>query len=132
MNFVLSAVCLKTYTEMFLEMELFLERLGGKKNLAGKLIGLFLKRFKEKQAAIEKAVFDNNPEVLCASSHAFKGMLLHFCKKAADLAYTLEKMGEYGQIDQEKANAVLDNLQIIIDQIVPKLEEFYRDFNDQV
>ena len=115
-----------------LEMELFLERLGGKKKIAGKLIGLFLKHFKEKQAAIKKAVFDNNPEVLYASSHAFKGMLLHFCRKGADLAYTLEEMGESGKVDQEKANAVLDNLQIIIDQIVPKLEEFYRDFNDQV
>ena len=114
-----------------LEMELFLERLGGKKKLAVKLIGLFLNHFKERQAAIKKAIDDNNPGALCASSHAFKGMLLHFCKQAADLALTLEKMGEHGKIDREKANAVLDNLQIIIDQIVPKLEKFHRRFKDQ-
>ena len=114
-----------------LEMELFLDRLDGNKNLAAKLLGTFLNRFMEKQATIKKAIDDKDPEAVKASAHSFKGMLSHFCKQAADLAYYLEKMGDSGTINIEKANTVYDNLKIIIDQIVPRLEGYRCRFTKQ-
>ena len=60
-----------------------------------------------------------------------KGILLHFCKHGADLANQLEKMGNSGRIDIETANAVYDNLNIVIDQIIPKLKEYKQRFEGQ-
>ena len=114
-----------------LEMELFLDRIDGNKELAAKLIGIFLKHFMEKQAAVKKAVENKDPEALKASAHALKGMLCHFCKQAADLTYQLENMGSSDKIDITKANAVYGTLKLVINQIVPKLEEYQRRFKVQ-
>ena len=114
-----------------LEMESFLDRLDGNKNLAAKLLGTFLNHFVEKQAAIKNAIDDKDPEAVKASAHAFKGMLAHFCKQATNLACYLENMGDSGTIDLEKANTAYDNLKIIIDQIAPELEEYRCRFKRQ-
>ena len=113
-----------------LDIEPFLNRIGGKKDLAAKMISLFLKNCEERQAAIQKAIDDNDAEELNTSAHSFKGMLVHFCKQGADLAYHLEKMGDSGKIDMERADAIYDNLKIVVDKIIPKLNEFKRRFEE--
>ncbi|MCP4132721.1 MAG: PAS domain-containing protein [bacterium] len=111
-----------------LDMELFLNRLDGRKNLAAKLIGAFLKNCKENQIAIKKAIDNKKPEALNASAHSLKGMLVHFCEQGADLANQLEEMGRSGKIDMERADVIYNNLKIIIDQILPDLKEYKRKF----
>ena len=54
--------------------------------------------------------------------------MVYFSKQGSDLTIQLEDKGDSGRIDLEKANAIYDNLKIIADQIVPKLEEYKRNF----
>ena len=114
-----------------LEIELFLDRLDGKKELAAKIIGIFLQHYMGKQAAIKQAIDDKDPEALHASAHSFKGMLVHFCRQGTELAYKLETMGGTDKIDMKRAIATYDNLKVIVDQIVPKLKEYEHGFQDQ-
>ncbi|MCP4108387.1 MAG: PAS domain S-box protein [Desulfobacteraceae bacterium] len=111
-----------------LDMRPFLDCVAGRQELAARMIGLFLESCKEKQSAIRKAIDDEEPEELNASAHSLKGMLAHFCKQGAELAYQLEDMGGSGKTDMETANAVYNNLKIVIGKIVPKLEEYKRRF----
>ncbi len=114
-----------------LEMGLFLDRLDGKKDLAVRIISLFLKHYMEKQAGIGKAIENKNSKELHACAHSLKGMLLHFCKQGADLVYQLEEMGDSGKIDIKKAIVAYDKLKIIIDQIVPELKEYECRYKDR-
>ncbi|MDM8515560.1 ATP-binding protein [Desulfobacterales bacterium HSG16] len=114
-----------------IDMESFLSRIGGQKNIAAKMIGLFLKNCNEKQIAIKKAIDDKKSEELNASAHSFKGMLVHFSKQGADLVYQLEDMGKSGEIDIERAIVIYDNLRIVIDQMIPKLKEYKHKFENR-
>ncbi|MCK5686007.1 Hpt domain-containing protein [bacterium] len=107
-----------------LDMDMFLDRLDGKKDLAVKLITLFLKYCVEQQDDIKRAIDDKNAGELRTSAHSFKGMLLHFCTQAADLAYKLEKMGSSSDVDKAEADKIYSDLKIIIDHIVPELDEY--------
>ena len=107
-----------------LDMDSFLNRLDGNKDLAARMIGLFLDHYLEKQAAIYMAINNNDPKALNISAHTFKGMLLHFCKKGNDLAYQLENMGHSGKVDAEKAKVIYETLKIVTTQIVPKLKSY--------
>jgi len=95
------------------------------------MIGLFLKNCIEKQAAIEKAIDDQEPKELNASAHSFKGLLVIFSKQGAKLTSQLEKIGASGKLNTEKVNSIYDNLKIVVDQIVPKLKEYKRTFEGQ-
>ncbi|MDM8516467.1 ATP-binding protein [Desulfobacterales bacterium HSG16] len=114
-----------------LDMMPFMNRVGGKKDIAAKMIGVFLKNCKEKQDAIRNAIDDKKPEELNASAHALKGMLVHFCGYGADLAYQLEDMGGSDMIDMERADATYNNLKDVIDHIIPELEDYKHKFEDQ-
>ncbi|MCP4347839.1 MAG: PAS domain S-box protein [Desulfobacterales bacterium] len=114
-----------------LDIATFLSRADGNEDIAAKLIGIFLKNCEESQTVIRKAIDDNEAEELNRSAHSIKGMLVHFCKQGADLAYQLEEMGGSGKLDMERANAIYVNLKIVIDQIVPKLEEYKLRFEGQ-
>ncbi len=116
-----------TRKELF-DIEPFMNRVEGKKDLAAKMIGICLKNCAEKQAAIKNAIDDRKPALLKISAHAFKGTLVHFSKLGADLAHQLEEMGGHGEIDLEKANTINDNLNSIVDQITPQLEDYKSKF----
>lgn len=60
---------------------------------------------------IKQSIEENNPLNLQKSSHAFKGSLKYLAADiAADHALELEKMGQNGVIDNEKANLIFENL----------------------
>jgi CheY-like chemotaxis protein len=112
-----------------LDIESFLNRIcDGNKDLAYRMIDIFLKNYIKQNSAIKKAIDDKDPEALNRSAHSFKGSLVYFCKIGSDLVGKLEDMGHSGIIDMEKANGIYDNLKSIVDQIVPKLAEFKRRF----
>ncbi|MDM8535407.1 ATP-binding protein [Desulfobacterales bacterium HSG17] len=106
----------------------FLNNLGGNKELAAKLIGLFMEQFNEIQRDVRKAIDDKKPWELEVAAHSLKGVLSNFCTQGADLAQQLEMMGNSGKIDIEKADAVFDNLKDVVEQIVPALKEYKREF----
>jgi signal transduction histidine kinase/CheY-like chemotaxis protein/HPt (histidine-containing phosphotransfer) domain-containing protein len=113
------------------DMELFLERTFGDKKLIANVLGLFLEEYQSRQIEIKKAIEHQAPEALDKAAHSFKGILLYFCEQGADLAYSLETMGKSGKIDPDKANDVLNKLEHIIEQIIPKLEEYKLQFEGQ-
>ena len=102
----------------------FVNRIDGDRILAVKLIDTFLKNCEEILPQLKKSIDVNETEELKNSSHLFRGKLLYFSKKGAELTLKLEKMGQSGKIDMEKANSIYNNLVKIIDTIIPKLKEY--------
>jgi len=111
-----------------LNMKAFLNRINSNENMAAKLIGLFLDNYKEKQTYIRKYIDENNPVELRESAHLFRGMLINFSKQGSNLVKYLEEMGRTGKIDMETANTIYNDLNMVMDQIIPKLQEYKRKF----
>jgi len=107
------------------------DHLGGREK-AEELIAVFLEVYTEDQTLIRKAITDNNANLLYTSAHTFKGILSHFSDRCAHLADQLEAMGKTGKIDMERADAVYSNLQMAVNRIVTKLNEYKRRFEDPI
>ncbi|MDM8568317.1 MASE3 domain-containing protein [Thiotrichales bacterium HSG1] len=111
-----------------LNIKAFLNRINNNEDMAAKLIGLSLETCKERQLNIKKSIDENNPYELRESAHLFRGMLVNFSKQGSNLVKQLEEIGRTGKIDVETANKIYSDLDIIIEQIIPKLEEYKRKF----
>ncbi len=109
-----------------LNIEAFLNRINDNEDMAAKLIGIFLEHYEEKQTDIMKYINEKNPKELRESAHLFRGMLVNFSKQGANYVKYLEEMGRTEKIDIEKANIIYNDLNIVIDKIIPKLEEYKR------
>ncbi|MBF0228132.1 MAG: response regulator [Desulfamplus sp.] len=115
-----------------IDMNALMKRIDGNQELAIQLIDIFLLSYKEKQAEIKKAIESDNPNGLKMSAHALKGMLLHFGKKAAEIASQLESIGKSGMIDREKALKVYDELVFSMGKMVDELQQYQNACNHGV
>ncbi len=106
-----------------LNIPLFLDNIRNNKQLAAKMIGIFLDGCREKCTTIKTAIHNNDANMLSSSAHSFKGMLSYFCQQGTKLSYQLEQIGTSGEIKQEDAILFFDQLESIVHRIEPELKD---------
>jgi CheY-like chemotaxis protein/HPt (histidine-containing phosphotransfer) domain-containing protein len=90
----------------------FLERLGGDRELLGQLVDLFLTESPPQLAAIRRAIEEGDRDALRRAAHSFKGMISNFgASKGVALTCRLEEMGRAGELSgAEEAFRSLEGL----------------------
>ncbi|MBF0572591.1 MAG: response regulator, partial [Desulfamplus sp.] len=119
----------KILSESMIDMNGLMKRIDGNQELAMQLIDIFISSYQEKRAEIKKAIESDNPNGLRMSAHALKGMLLHFGKKAAEIAFQLENIGKSGCIDHEEALKAYDKLVLSMIKMVDELQQYQNAYN---
>ncbi|SLM32075.1 putative Histidine kinase [Desulfamplus magnetovallimortis] len=111
---------------MLIEIEKLMSRIDGNRELAVHLVDIFLDDWKPKTQDIENAINEGDADALRRAAHAFKGMLAHFSRKGADIAFELEKMGRSGMLHNENGDAVsiFESLMEFMADMVHELKRF--------
>ena len=100
----------------------FLRQMGGDRDLAREVVQLYFEHYPERLRDIARAVAAGDAEQLKTTAHALKGSVLNLAAdRASELAYTLERMGEEG--DLETAGEVLEDLGVELDAIATFFRE---------
>ncbi|MBF0210155.1 MAG: response regulator [Desulfamplus sp.] len=110
--------------ESLIDINGLMKRIDGNKELAKQLIGIFLSTYQNKLSDIKQAIDTKNPDALRMAAHALKGMLLHFGKTIAEIAFRLEAIGKSGDVNQEDAIKIYDHLVVSIQKMVDELQQY--------
>ncbi|MEW5724016.1 MAG: response regulator, partial [Thermodesulfobacteriota bacterium] len=103
-----------------LDLESFMTRVGGDRELACDMAGLCLDELPEQMGRIRKAVAERDAAALHSAAHSLKGTTGNFSAQAAyEAAYQLEKMGREGDLSQ--AAEALSALEHEIERLEPAL-----------
>ncbi|MBF0111221.1 MAG: response regulator [Desulfamplus sp.] len=110
--------------ESLIDINGLMKRIDGNKELAKQLIGIFLSTYQHKLSDIKQAIEANNPDDLRMAAHSLKGMLLHFGKTIAEIAFKLEAIGKSGVVKQKDAIKIYDHLVVSTQKMVDELQQY--------
>ncbi|MGD9732119.1 MAG: response regulator [Desulfamplus sp.] len=111
-------------TDSLVDIDSFMKRIDGNKELGKQLIEIFLSNYQEKQTDIKESIESENPDKLKMAAHALKGMLLHFGKQVAQITSQLENMGKSGVVDRQQAMELYDKLVVNLEHMISELKQY--------
>ena len=97
-------------------------------HLFEELVEIFINDYPQMLNTLRSTLESSDAKTLARTAHSLKGMLRNFqADAAADTAYTLEKFGREGTLDD--ADQILDSLADQLDQVAQKLQQLVREIS---
>ncbi len=99
------------------------KQLGDDPELLGEILGLFLEHIDAQWNGLEQAVADLDPVAIESSAHKLKGSVAQVAAASTrDLAYALEELGRSGEVDEEAAAVLLDQIGTALTEVKLEIE----------
>jgi HPt (histidine-containing phosphotransfer) domain-containing protein len=108
------------------ELDGLLKAFENDQSLFEELVEIFINDYPQMLDTLRSTLKESDADTMTRTAHSLKGMLRNFkAEAAADTAYTLEKMGRDGVLDD--ADQIVDSLAEQLDQVGQKLQQLVRD-----